>query len=145
MPTFALTVGSLGDFVAMGDLIVKIGVALYRPGECVKDYQGLLRELQQFSQILSKIEICRAQRMTPIAQKCFDAIQAQADSTTKVIREFLDREEKQRDGIWNKLLWATNGPSEIAELKGILSVHREWLSLLMEMYLSTHIFYLFSI
>jgi hypothetical protein len=47
MPAFAFTVGSLGDFIALADLVVKIGVALYKPGECTKGLQDLKRELEQ--------------------------------------------------------------------------------------------------
>jgi hypothetical protein len=133
MPTFALTVGSLGDFIALGDLIVKIGVVLYRPGECTKEYQDLLRELEHFSQILSKLEICKGQRMTPAAEGCLKRVQIEADRAAQVIKEFLDKRQQNSSGIWNKIMWAKNGPSEMAELKRTLSAHREMLSFLLEM------------
>jgi hypothetical protein len=133
MPTFALTVGSLGDFIALGDLIVKIGVALYRPGECTKDYQGLLFELEHFSQILSKIAICKGQKMKPVAEGCLKAVQIEADRAAQVIKEFLDKRKQKSSGTWSKVLWATNGPSEMAELRRALSTHREMLSFLLEM------------
>jgi hypothetical protein len=137
MPTFSLTVGSLGDFIAMGDLIVKIGIALYRPGECTRDYQDLLRELEQLAQILSKIEICKGQRMTALAERCLKAVQAQADLTTQVVKEFLNKRESSKNGMWNKVTWVTNGPNEMAELKRTLSAHREMLSFLLEMCIGT--------
>jgi hypothetical protein len=132
MPTFAFTVGSLGDFIALGDLIVKIGVALYRPGECTEEYRHLLCELEHFSQILSKIAICKGQRMTPAADGCLKMVQIEVERTAQVIKEFMDRRKQRRDGIWNKIAWTTNGPSEMADLRRALSVHREMLSLLLE-------------
>jgi hypothetical protein len=132
MPTFALTVGSLGDFIALGDLIVKIGVVLYRPGECTKDYQDLLRELEHFTQILNKINVWKGQKMTSVADGCLKMVQIEVDRTSQVIKEFLDRRQQRNNGIWNKIIWATNGPSEMAELRRTLSAHREMLSLLLE-------------
>jgi hypothetical protein len=132
MPTFALTVGSLGDFIALGDLFFKIGGALYRPGECTKDYQGLLCEIEYFSQILSKIAICKGQKMKPVAEGCLKMVQIEVDRTSQIIKEFLDKRERRNGGIWNKIMWATNGPSEMTELRRTLSAHREMLSLLLE-------------
>jgi hypothetical protein len=133
MPIFAFTVGSLGDFIALGDLIAKIGVALYRPGECTKDYQDLLRELENFSKVLSKIAICKGQRMTLMAQGCFKVVQIEVDRAAQVIKEFLDKRQQRSSGIWNRITWTTNGPNKMAELRRTLSEHRGTLSILLEM------------
>ncbi|PVG01357.1 hypothetical protein CPB86DRAFT_99513 [Serendipita vermifera] len=136
MPAFAFTVGSVGDFIALGDLIVRLGVALYRPGECTKDYQELLRELEQTTQILDKVKICKGQKMTLMAENCLKIVQIQVDSITRVIKEFLDKREQNSKGVWNKIIWVTNGSNEMADLRRTLSAHREMLSVCLEMLLS---------
>jgi hypothetical protein len=133
MPAFAFTVGSLGDFIALGDLVVKIGVALYKPGECTKDFEDLQRELEQYSQILSKMEVLEGQKRTPKAENCLKMIQTQVDRTRQAMKEFLDKERQTSGGVWDKVMWVTNGPSEMAELRRTLSAHREMLSYLLEM------------
>jgi hypothetical protein len=52
MPIFTLSVGSIGDFIALGELIIKLGVILYKPGEALADYEELLRELELLCQVL---------------------------------------------------------------------------------------------
>jgi hypothetical protein len=103
MPTFALTFGSLGDFIALGDLFFKIGVALYRPGECTKDYQVLLCDIENFSHILSKIAICKGQKMKPVAEGCLKMVQIEVDRTSQVIKEFLDKRQRKSSGYGTRL------------------------------------------
>ncbi|PVF93278.1 hypothetical protein CPB86DRAFT_790270 [Serendipita vermifera] len=136
MPTFAFTVGSLGDFIALGDLIVKIGLALYRPGEYTKDYQELLRELEHFSQVLNKINICKGQKRTQMAEICFQGVRTQVDLTTRFITEFLNQREQASNSPWNNIKWANNGAQEMTELRRTLSDHRQMLSVLLEILLS---------
>jgi hypothetical protein len=57
MPIFAFTVGSIGDFLALGELVIKLGIALYTPGEAAKDYDELRREIELILKALEKISI----------------------------------------------------------------------------------------
>lgn len=133
MPVFAFTVGSLGDFLALGELIVKLGVALYKPGEATKDYEDLRRELELLCRALGKIEVCKGQRRSMIADGCLKAVQDQAAACEKIIRDFLDNRKEPTRSVWSKISWSVKGPNEAAELRQRLSAHRETMSLLLEM------------
>jgi hypothetical protein len=140
MSAISLSISSLGEFITMGGLIVKIGMALYRPGDCTKDYKGLLLEVDQVSQLLSKVKVCEGHRMTPMAQECFKKVQDQAELIGRLIKEFLDKGEKKRKRVLNRIVRAINGRDEMPELKRRLWGHLEVLRSFQEMYLST--FYL---
>jgi hypothetical protein len=133
MPAFAFTVGSIGDFLSIGELIIKLGVTLYKPGEATKDYEELRRELELLCQALGKIEICKGQKKSPIAEGCLKAVQVQVAACQKIIEEFLERRSSPRESVWNKRTWAAKGENEAAELRQKLSTHRETISLLLEM------------
>jgi hypothetical protein len=133
MPVFAFTVGSMGDFLSLGELIIKLGVALYTPGEAAKDYDELRREIELILKALEKISICKGQRMSAIAKRCLRLVQISVEECQKAIQNFLDKRSPPSQGLWNKLSWAVQGPSETAELRQRLSVHRENLNLLLEM------------
>lgn len=68
MPVFAFTVGSLGDFLALGDLIVRLGVALYNPAGCPNEYEDLMRECELLCHILTEISICKGHQMSKLAE-----------------------------------------------------------------------------
>jgi hypothetical protein len=134
MPIFTFTVGSIGDFLEIGELLIKIGVALYKPGEATKDYEELRRELELLCQALGKIEICKGQKMSPIAEGCLKAVHVQVAACRKIIEEFLKKRLPPQESLWNKITWAAKGTNEAAELRQKLSAHRETISLLLEVY-----------
>lgn len=134
MPAFAFTVGSVGDFLALGDLIVKLGIALYRSGESPKEYEELRRELELLCHVLGKITICKGQQMSEPAALLLKAMQMQVAECQKVIQDFLASRSPSNEGTWNKITWAVRGTNEAAEIRQKINTHREMLSLLLEMY-----------
>ncbi|PVG01355.1 hypothetical protein CPB86DRAFT_99569 [Serendipita vermifera] len=100
-----------------------------------KGLQELLRELENFSQVLSKIETCKGHRMTPMAERCLKTVQVQADMAAQVITEFLEKRQTST-GVWSKVVWAANGSSDMIELRRKLSAHRETLNFLLEILVS---------
>lgn len=140
MPAFSFTVGSLGDFLALGELIVRLGIALYKPGEATKDYEELKQELELLCQALGKIEICKGQKRSAIADGCLKAVQAQATACEKIIQDFLEKRKEPNTSLWNRICWTAKGPNEAADLRQRLSAHRETMSLLLEMYVDFNVF-----
>lgn len=133
MPVFAFTVGSLGDFLALGDLIIKLGVALYKPGECAKDYEELMRELELLCHILMKINISKEQRISETARFYLRQIQVEIAGCQGVIRGFLDKKSSGNNWVWKNIKWAAQGPSEAEEIRRQLSTRRDRLNLLLGM------------
>jgi hypothetical protein len=70
--------------------------------------------------------------MSGAAKGCLRAVLLQADACEKIVRDFLDRQPCRE--ILDKVLWTTKGPREMVELRRKLSVHRETMSILLEMY-----------
>ena len=103
MPIFAFTVGSIGDFLALGELVIKLGIALYTPGEAAKDYDELRREIELILKALEKISICKGQRMSAVASDCLRLVQISVEECQKVIQDFLDKRSPPSQSLWSKL------------------------------------------
>jgi hypothetical protein len=89
-----------GDFVALSNLIYKIGLELKKNSESSADYQLLLVELEALDRALKSLE---SVKVAQHGQRRLDGIRALALACQLPLQEFLEKIEKFEDslGSWS--------------------------------------------
>lgn len=136
MPVFAFTFGSLGDFIALGELIVKLGIALYKPGEATRDYEELRDELNLILQILGHINVCKGQELSTEAAQVLCLVNLQVKECQNIIQIFLNKIPSApgaKRNIRKTLKWTVTGPRKVADVREKLSRQKDILNMLLQM------------
>jgi hypothetical protein len=124
---------SVGDFIAVANLIKNISTCLQDAGGAKAEYQGLLRELQclqQALQHLDKLPNCGSSSSANL-----DSIKYAALSCRRPLEQFLGKIRKydRSLGVWgkdgvikstaDKLRWGFGQKEEIRKLQSYLNIH----------------------
>jgi hypothetical protein len=134
MPGFAFTVGSFGDIIAMGEIIIKIGQALYRASEQSPEYQELMHELGSCLQIFTRVTAAEEDIKSEEARRRHRDVLYAASACRRDMVEFLERRPPQGTSAWNKITWVVSGPKETTKLRERLAAHRHTLTVLLQRY-----------
>jgi predicted nucleic acid-binding Zn-ribbon protein len=135
---------SVGDFIAVSQVIREISGLLKDGKEAKEDYQELLRELESLGNALQKLD--RLQQRATADSKTLDSLKYAALSCRRPLEQFLQKIKKYDDslGFWSKaggfkqksdkLKWALGKKEGLAKLQGYLSIHIGTINLLMTEY-----------
>ena len=138
MPGFVFTVGSLGDLIAMGQIVINIGQVLYRAKEQSRDYQELMRELGSCHQLFTSVIAVDEEPKSEEARRRHREVLAAAAACQKDMVDFLARRPPRGASAWNKITWVVIGPKEAVKLRERLSSHRQTLAILLNRYAVIH-------
>ena len=138
---------SVGDFVAVSNLIVDITTSLKDVGGAKSEYQGLLRELECLRRALQHLDMLQS-RDSSSTSESLASIKHAALSCRFPLEEFLSKikkydkylgvQGKKNDvkGIVKRLEWSfgVGRPDEIAKLQSYLNVHVGTINILLAEY-----------
>jgi hypothetical protein len=124
---------SVGDFIAVGNLIKNISSCLQDAGGAKAEYQGLLRELECLQQALQHLD--KLQNGGSSSSANLDSIKYAALSCRRPLEQFLEKIRKYDKslGVWgkdgvikstaDKLRWGFGQKEEIRKLQSYLNIH----------------------
>jgi hypothetical protein len=124
---------SVGDFIAVGNLIKNICSCLQDAGGAKEEYQGLLRELDCLQQALQHLD--KLQHRSSSSPTTLDSIKYAALSCRRPLEQFLGKIKKYDKslGVWGKegvivntakkLKWEFGEKQEIRKLQNYLNIH----------------------
>ena len=131
---------SIGDFIAVGTLIIDITNSLREADGSKLEYQELLRELESLQHALSHLDKLQL-RDSP--STTLDSIKYAALSCRRPLEDFLRKIQKydRSLGVWSKrsqwksatgkLQWAYGHKEEIQKLQSYLNIHIGTINLLL--------------
>jgi tetratricopeptide (TPR) repeat protein len=135
---------SVGDFIAVSQIIGEISGLLKEAKEAKEDYQELLRELTSLGNTLQKLD--QLQQRAKADSKTLDSLKYAALSCRRPLEQFLQKIKKYDDslGFWSKaggfkqksdkLKWVLGKKESFSKLQGYLSIHIGTINLLMTEY-----------
>ena len=124
---------SVGDFIAVGNVIKDICSCLQDAGGAKAEYQGLLRELECLQQALQHLD--KLQNGGTSSSANLDSIKYAALSCRRPLEQFLAKIRKYDKslGVWgkdgvikstaDKLRWGFGQKEEIRKLQSYLNIH----------------------
>jgi hypothetical protein len=124
---------SVGDFIAVGNLIKDICSCLQEAGGSKAEYHELLRELECLQQALQQLD--KLHNDSPTSSTNLDSIKYAALSCRRPLEHFLAKVRKYDKalGVWgkagvvkstaDKLRWGFGQKEEIQKLQSYLNVH----------------------
>jgi hypothetical protein len=137
VPTFGF---SVGDFIAVIDLVQKVGKALHGQNGASAEYQRLIQNIQTLRLIFQHLECLNLDETN---RSLVNAIQAQAHESVKPLNEFLKNVAKYEKrlgqaptgggllGGVRKAQWAVTIRDELSKLQSIINLEVEKMNLLM--------------
>lgn len=136
---------SVGDFLAVGQLIVNILASLREPGGAKSEYQDLIRELESLHYALQHLDKLQAKTRSSTT---LDSIKYAALSCRRPLEQFLSKIQRYNRslGVWakndtnsfkgavDKVRWAFGQRDEIQKLQSYINVHVATINLLLAEY-----------
>ena len=133
---------SVGDFLAVGQLTVKIVASLRESGGAKTEYQNLIRELESLHHALQHLDKLQANTRSTSS---LDSIKYAALSCRRPLEQFLSKIQRYDKslGVWakkdanpfkgtvDKVRWAFGQTNEIHKLQSYLNVHVATISMLL--------------
>jgi hypothetical protein len=135
---------SIGDFIAVGNLIKDIFSCLQETGGANTEYQELLRELECLQQALQHLD--KLQNGGSSSSTNLDSIKYAALSCRRPLEQFLGKIRKYNKslGVWgkdgvikstaDKLRWGCGQKEEIRKLQSYLNIHVGTINILLAEY-----------
>jgi len=140
LPTTTMSFGfSVGDFIAVGSLVLKIGATLRESTGSSADYQKLLLRFGCFEQLLKTVRVTISQLPTPtmiaiheLVRQC-EPLLRKFDTATEKYKRSLSSGGSGRklNDSWRKIGWGMYKRDEILELFDGLGKQMDAINLLL--------------
>lgn len=135
---------SIGDFLAVGQLIAKIVISLRESGGAKTEYQDLILELESLQHALQHLDKLQTKSGS---SSSLDSIKYAALSCCRPLEQFLDKIQRydRSLGVWakntgslkgtlDKVRWAFGQRDEIHKLQSYINVHVGTINILLAEY-----------
>lgn len=121
---------SIGDVIAICQLITTIAVTLSECREQPKDYEELIMELDTLYRLFEDVKKLYTPPLSVSMMKAYEPVQKQMKMCENVMNEFLTKNSPPKKW-YRKLCWVFLASSRAASLRRKLAIHRQTLGILL--------------